>query len=161
MKILIFLLSITVAQAQVKSWYHDTSKFGQLTQQTIDQLKTISPEIFASLDTLSIPVYVKIMDEKDFKQGASGLTTIEKDCIFIRIVYSTRSTRVLAHEFGHAIYQIKNPEYVNFYIKRYSDRKPGSQLGHDGDDESGKVAFLFEQQHVNNMRANKTRFGSL
>jgi hypothetical protein len=154
MRILFFLLITIQTCAQVKNWYQSQpdSKFGLLTEKTINEFRNVSHELFTSLDTLKIPVYVKVMDEREMNPVASGLTNIQKDCIFIRIAASPRATRTLAHEFGHAIYQITHPEYTFFYANRYNADYKRSTKGHDGDDESGKMAFYFEDQHVKNVR---------
>jgi len=151
----------------------------QLTEQLIDQLRVISPDIFYELDNIkdkrgrSTDVVVKLISKEDAKiqlAAASFFTQSSIDEDAMKSVYGIYSVAVdvwltdqslflLCHELGHLSYVIPNAsEYFQFYNKFYRVRLANlSYIGHNRFDKSGKAAKAFEAR----FRKNQSEYASL
>ena len=94
------------------------------------------------------------------QHGASGTTNIahlESDkniysseygayTVSIKIASVNKALLLLAHEFGHAKYQVPNLEsYFNYYSAYYqNDTFRSSYIGHNSNDASGRQALIYE-----------------
>ena len=139
--------------------------YHRLTERLLIIFRTISPELYAEIDTLkdskgrSVHVYVKFVAEKNLPAGVYGATNVAQDVedphiyrseyglnsVSVVIVAGNKSLVVLAHEFGHVQYQAQNlVAYVEFYNKFYGQSLPGEKsIGHNDRDDSGKKAKSF------------------
>ncbi len=149
------------------------SKLGQyiayyeLTRDLLGQFQLIAPELYNEVNNITdhtgqaVTIFVRFVPEEKIQAGAAGTTNL--DCsgsdkniyqseygprsVSIRIASRTKSLEVLAHEFGHAKYQIANlATYYEYYSEHYlkSDFK-STYIGHKSNDASGQKALEFEK----------------
>ncbi|HEX6889622.1 MAG TPA: hypothetical protein VF141_02980 [Chryseolinea sp.] len=145
--------------------------FHQLTELLLSQFRLIAPDLFNKVDTVRsrngfpITVYVRFVSEEDMQHGAHATTNIahamnDPDLyasefgpatVSVKIASVNRSLLLLAHEFGHVIYQVRNlAAYMAFYTKSYQNETfNSSYIGHDGADPSGMRALEFENIYRN------------
>lgn len=141
--------------------------YRELTQQLITQFRLIAPDLYNRVDSLTssngkaITVYVRFVSEKEMSLKVHGTTNIAHDnndpdlyssefgpaTVSVKIASVNRSLYLLAHEFGHAVYQVKNIRtYSVFYSKHYlSETLSATSIGHNSDDASGLMALEFEK----------------
>jgi hypothetical protein len=139
--------------------------FYDLTENLLDQFKTIAPKLYAEIDTISdrkgrpVHVYVRFVPVDATKVKALGVTYLnqlrdDQDAylseygpftVSIKIWIVPKALQVLSHELGHVKYQIPNlAGYMNYYKKYYRDE--GSNcFGHNPNDPSGKTAVQTEK----------------
>ncbi|MEJ7646455.1 MAG: hypothetical protein WKF87_17790 [Chryseolinea sp.] len=140
----------------------------QLTDQIIEQLRIVCPEIFNELNNIkdkrgrSVDIEVKLIPKEDAKINLSAASFFKQSVIdedAITSVYGNHSVAVdvwlteqalflLCHELGHLNYVIPNAaEYFKFYDQFYRGRLPNlSYIGHNRFDKSGKSAKVFEKK---------------
>jgi hypothetical protein len=138
----------------------------ELTEELLNQFKTIAPEMYYEIDTLKdnlgheVTIYVKFVSEKEIEHGAPGTTNlahadIDKNIysseygphtVSIKIASVTKALIFLAHEFGHVRYQVPNlGSYTEFYSSYYQSTTFDSKyIGHNSNDPSGHSAIKFE-----------------
>lgn len=142
----------------------DHVAYYDLTEGLLIKFKTIAPELYAQVDTISdrlgrpVDVYIKFVpvdgtsvkawghtymdqssDDKDAYQSEYGKFTVS-----IKVWIVRRALLVLAHELGHVKYQVPNlASYFEFYKKHYDHTREKNSMGHDFDDPSGKWADQF------------------
>jgi hypothetical protein len=142
----------------------DHVAYYDLTEGLLVQFKTIAPELYAQVDTITdrlgrpVDVYIKFVpvdatsvkawgitymdqanDDKDAYQSEYGKFTVSVKVWIVR-----RALLVLAHEFGHIKYQVPNlASYFEFHKKHYTTMPARTSMGHDIDDPSGKWATQF------------------
>jgi hypothetical protein len=142
----------------------------ELTERLLRQFKTISPDLYAEIDSIkdcmnrSVDVYVKFVDESEMAHSVAGTTSIaqiENDknaytsvygpyTVSLRVKTGVRSLSWLAHEFGHVHYQVPHlASYFEFYQNHYLDLSTGTEKGHNVNDPSGERAMLFEKRFRN------------
>jgi hypothetical protein len=135
-----------------------------LTEGLLTQFKTIAPELYAQIDTITdrlgrpVDVYIKfvpvdatsvkalgltymdqVSDDKDAYQSEYGQFTVS-----VKVWIDRRALLVLAHELGHVKYQVPNlASYFDFYKANYDNALTKTSLGHSIDDPSGKWATQF------------------
>jgi hypothetical protein len=142
----------------------DHVAYYDLTEGLLTQFKTVAPELYAQVDTITdrlgrpVDVYVKFVpvdatsvkawgitymgqaeDDKDAYQSEYGKFTVSVKVWIVR-----RALLVLAHELGHIKYQVPNlASYFEFHKKHYTHMSARTSMGHDIDDPSGKWATQF------------------
>lgn len=142
-------------------------KYNAITENLLLEFKRIAPDIYNTMDTItdasgrSVDVYVKFMHEKSMPAMTHGTTNIDqgddptsytseygKNTISIKVSAVHRALHFLAHEFGHAYYQVKNiATYYDVYTRLYANKRY-AVLGHSGDDDSGAMAEQFEKRFM-------------
>ena len=142
----------------------------ELTEELLIQFKIIDPEMYNEMDSIKdytghpVVVFVKFVPEIEMQHGAAGTTNLNQSennkniyhsefgvrTVSIKIASVTKSLLLLAHEFGHAKYQIANlSSYVDYYSTYYQNSTFNSRyIGHNSNDPSGKSAFLFEKRFL-------------
>lgn len=140
----------------------------ELTHELLEDFKAIVPEMYEEIDKItdpagnSVAVYVKFVPETEIQRGAAATTNVahvpgDRDIylseygahsVSVRIASAKKSLFLLAHEFGHVSYQVKNlATYIAFYEHYYSAESfLSSYIGHDSRDLSGKLAVAFERR---------------
>ena len=138
----------------------------QLTKELLDQFELIAPELYTSIDSIKdsrgrrVTVYVRFASEMEMQNGAHGTTNLNQSqhdlslysseygdgTVSIKIASVTKSLTLLAHEFGHVFYQIRNLEsYAIDYAAWYQNGTFNSKyIGHNGNDPSGRKALEYE-----------------
>jgi hypothetical protein len=148
----------------------------ELTEGLLAQFRTIAPDLYQEIETLTdgtghkVTVYVRFASEQEMQHGASGTTNIahlESDktiytseygpyTVSIKIASVNKALLLLAHEFGHAKYQVPNlATYFVYYSVYYQNGTfRSSYIGHNSNDASGRQALIYE----NAFRERYTRF---
>jgi hypothetical protein len=142
----------------------DHITYFDLTEGLLTQFKTIAPELYAQIDTITdrlgrpVDVYIKFVPVDATRVKALGLTYIDqasddkdayqseygKFTVSIKVWIVRRALLVLAHELGHVKYQVPNlASYLDFYKASYVNTLTNSYMGHSIDDPSGKWATQF------------------
>lgn len=138
----------------------------QLTEELLEQFELIAPQLYSSIDSIKdgrgrpVTVYVRFAPEREMQKGAHGTTNINQSrhdaslysseygdgTVSVKIASVTRSLRLLAHEFGHVFYQVRNLErYVIDYAAWYQNETFNAKyIGHNGNDQSGRKALEYE-----------------
>jgi hypothetical protein len=138
-----------------------------ITEETIRQLKAVSPGIFGLGDGLRdrqgrpTDIYIKLAHEDRSRMPLAGANFLwqhsqDKDLSVseygdqsasIEIWVSCNTLLLLSHELGHVIYIIPNlATYVDFYNFAYARMKDITYIGHKYQDPSGKSAEAFAKQ---------------
>ena len=139
----------------------------ELTDKLLGQFRTISPDLYSEIDSLTdrkgrnVDVYVKFVPEKKMPHGLAGTTNVAQDTndpeayfseygihtVSIRIRAEKKSLHLLAHEFGHAKYQVPNlAAYMEFYKQYYlANTFKAESVGHNDNDASGRQARAYSQ----------------
>ena len=141
--------------------------YHELTERLLFQFRLISPDIYDAIDSLKdaqsrqVDVYVKFLPTRKMIGSVAATTNIPLDeegdiysssygpnSVSTSIIAENRALSLLAHEFGHIMYQVPNiATYRKFYIKRYRTVAPDSEgIGHHHMDPSGHAASEFEKQ---------------
>ncbi len=140
-------------------------KYYELTEQLLFLFKTISPELYYSIDTIKdcksrlVDTYIRFVPMAEMKGNVAGTTNISQsendedayysryglNSVSVSIVANKQSLILLAHEFGHIAYQVPHlKKYVEFYLKCYKNHDIDSnEIGHDPHDPSGQNARAF------------------
>ena len=142
----------------------DHVAYYDLTEGLLSQFKTIAPELYAQIDTISdrlgrpVDVYVKFVPVDATSVKAWGLTYIDqssddkdayqseygKFTVSVKVWIVRRALLVLAHELGHVKYQVPNlASYLEFHKEHYTNMPARTSMGHDVDDPSGQWASQF------------------
>jgi hypothetical protein len=138
----------------------------QLTEELLDQFRLIAPELYTSIDSIKdsqgrrVTVYVRFASEMEMQNGAHGTTNLNQSqhdlslytseygegTVSIKIASVTKSLTLLAHEFGHVFYQVRNLErYAVDYASWYQNETFNSKyIGHNTNDLSGRMAIEYE-----------------
>lgn len=158
----------------------------ELTEQLLQQFKSISPDLYDEIDTLkdrigrTLDVYVKFVPEKQMPNGVAGTTAMDPDSndkdacvseyglrtVSIMISAVRKSLFLLAHEFGHVKYQAPNLEaYQQYFSKFYlASTYKFKSMGHSDKDPSGRLAEnftrRFREQHVTFAKSNGNKMAS-
>ena len=140
----------------------------ELTENLLGQFRSITPGIYHEIDSIKdskgrpVHVYVKFLPEESMQGGISGTTNMEqaasdKDAysseyglhtVSITISTVNRCLFLLAHEFGHARYQVPNLlTYTEFYSTYYQNNNfMAKEIGHNSNDPSGQSARVYEKR---------------
>jgi len=139
----------------------------EITEETIRQLKIVSPRIFGLSDSLRdkqgrpTDIYIKLVHEDRSRIPLAGANFLwqhayDKDLSVsefgdqsasIEVWVDCNALMFLSHELGHVIYIIPNlATYVDFYNYAYSRTTNISYVGHKHQDPSGKSADSFVKQ---------------
>ena len=142
----------------------DHVAYYDLTEGLLIQFKTIAPELYAQIDTISdrlgrpVDVYIKFVPVDATSVKAWGLTYMDqssddkdayqseygKFTVSVKVWIVRRALLVLAHELGHIKYQVPNlASYFEFHKKHYTNMPARTSMGHNIDDPSGKWATQF------------------
>jgi hypothetical protein len=142
----------------------DHVAYYDLTEGLLMQFKTIAPELYAQIDTISdrlgrpVDVYIKFVPVDATNVKAWGLTYMDqssddkdayqseygKFTVSVKVWIVRRALLVLAHELGHVKYQVPNlASYFEFHKGHYTNTPARTSMGHDIDDPSGKWATQF------------------
>jgi hypothetical protein len=153
----------------------DFISYFELTEQLLDQFRTISPVLYHEIDTLKdflgrpLDVYVMFVPEKQMPGGVAGTTNLNQakndphacssefgpHTISVRIAAVRKSLFLLAHEFGHVKYQVPNlASYLEYYSKFYLENSYKlKSMGHSDKDPSGRHAMDFTRRFRKNYLA--------
>jgi len=133
----------------------------EITQDLIDQLRIISPDIFYEIDGITdkrgrpTDVYIKLITREQATIPYQGATYFmqasdDEDRPYSEYGEGTISIKmfVLCHELGHAKYVVPNlATYTLFYKRHYRNVQGNPEyIGHDLRDLSGKSALSFESR---------------
>lgn len=138
----------------------------ELTEGLLVQFRTIAPDLYQEIETLTdgtghkVTVYVRFASEQEMQHGAFGTTNIahhisDKNIyaseygpytVSIKIASVNKALLLLAHEFGHAIYQVPNLAIYFVYYTAYYQNSTfrSSYIGHNSNDASGRQALMYE-----------------
>jgi hypothetical protein len=136
----------------------------QLTEGLLIQFKTIAPELYAEIDTITdrlgrpVNVYIRFVPIDGTDVKAEGTTYMDQSLsdqdtyvsefgeftVSVKVWIVPRALLVLAHELGHVKYQVPNlASYFAYHKTRYHDTSTPNSIGHDTGDPSGKSAMAF------------------
>ena len=136
----------------------------ELTESLLTQFKTIAPELYAEIDTITdrfgrpVNVYIRFVPIEGTDVKAEGTTYMDQSVhdpdtyksefgeftVSVKVWIVPRALLVLAHELGHVKYQVPNlSSYFVFHKNHYSDTPTSNSIGHDTEDPSGKSAIAF------------------
>ena len=140
----------------------------ELTQQLLTQFRFISPELYAAVDSIrsltgeAVIVYVKFVPTTSMRHQAQGTTNIAQcevnehtywsefgpNTVSVKIASLIKAMHLLAHEFGHVLYQVPNlARYIEFYEETYlTESFKSNYIGHNDNDPSGRTALKCERQ---------------
>ena len=139
--------------------YHD------LTERLLFQFRMISPEIYNQIDSIKdakerrVDVYVKFLPGEKMDGSVAGRTNIPMEggdaytssygehTVSVQVVIGNDALSLLAHEFGHVMYQVPNiAVYRVLFTKLYLHNTTDSEeTGHHNTDPSGQKAFEFQK----------------
>jgi len=124
--------------------------------------------LYEAIDTISdrqgrsVDVHIKVVSREELPAGLLAATNIDllddnKDgcysiygphTVSVKLMEVKHSLRILAHEFGHVSYQVRNlADYMEFYKRCYRDYGLVEQhRGHLPADPSGRMALDFERR---------------
>ena len=142
----------------------------EITENLLDQFRTIAPELFNEIDTIKnvygekTNVYVKFQPDEKMIESQLGRTLMgsclddKNICyseygirtVLVMIYTRTKQLFVLAHEFGHVKYQVPHlASYMDYFQKTYLDQPYDRYfIGHYPTDPSGKVALRYERRFI-------------
>jgi hypothetical protein len=140
----------------------------QLTNELLDQLKEVCPEIYYEMDVLKdkkgrpTDVYVKLITKTEsiidlvgssfFKQADDdkdrNVSEYGEGTVSVKLLVAEHSLRILCHELGHVKYVVPNlASYARFYETHYSSSALSiNTVGHSVLDASGNLASQFERK---------------
>ena len=173
-------IRVNIAKLSEYVMYH------QLTEELLDQFKLIAPDLYASIDSIKdsrgrrVAIFVRFASEMEMQNGAHGTTNINQSqhdlslysseygdgTASIKIASVNKSLSLLAHEFGHIFYQVRNLEsyaidYASWYLNETFNSK---YIGHNTNDPSGRKALeyenLFRDQFLVYSRSSTVRIDS-
>lgn len=155
----------------------------ELTETLLHQFKDIAPAMYDEIDNLKdktgqpVIVFVKFVPEEVMQHGAAGTTNLDHlandsniyqseygpHTVSVKIASVTKALILLAHEFGHSVYQVTHlSTYFEYYSMHYQNKTFNSKyIGHNSNDPSGQMAIAYESafrdQYVNFLkdRSNK------
>ena len=160
------MISITPAQRRkIQSTIAilvDHVSYYELTESLLIQFKTIAPELYAEVDTITdrlgrpVNVYIKFvpidgtdvkawgttyMDQSDHNQD-TYVSEFGESTVSVKVWIVPRALLVLAHELGHVKYQVPNlASYFVYHKNHYYNTSTTNSIGHNIDDPSGKSAI--------------------
>jgi hypothetical protein len=154
----------------------------ELTKELLSQFQLVAPKLYNEIEEtrdysgLPVTIFVRFVPEEEMKNGMPGTTNV--DCVdgdrstyeseygshsvSIRIGLTTRSLMLLAHELGHAKYQIANlATYLEYYTTHYMGPNFNSKyIGHNSDDPSGRMAneyqMRFQEKYLEYLKFSKS-----
>ena len=155
----------------------------ELTETLLHQFKEIAPAMYNEIDALVDPtgqqvtVFVKFVPDLEMQRGAAGTTNLGYDehdrniyrseygvrTVSIKIASVTKALVLLAHEFGHVVYQVANlATYVEYYAIHYLNETFNSKfIGHNSNDPSGVKAGEYEisfgKQYLNFLKTSNNK----
>jgi len=136
----------------------------ELTESLLIQFKTIAPELYAEIDTITdrlgrpVNVYIKFVPIDGTVVNAEGTTYMDRSVydpdtyksefgeftVSVKVWIVPRALLVLAHELGHVKYQVPNlASYFVFHKNNYHNTSTSNSIGHNIDDPSGKSAIEY------------------
>ncbi len=140
----------------------------EMTEKMLDQFKEIAPDLYHHINSLTdingcvTDVYVKFIPIEDASVQAQGTTSLahsisDEDTynsvygdrtVSVAVCIAKKSLWILAHEFGHVSYQVRNlSSYIKYYRCHYNSASTNPNfIGHNIDDPSGKEAINFERR---------------
>ena len=142
----------------------DHVSYYELTESMLSQFKTIAPQLYAEIDTITdrlgrpVNVYIRFVPVDGTDVKAEGTTYMDQSLtdqdtyvsefgefsVSVKVWIVPRALLVLAHELGHVKYQVPNlASYLVYHKNRYHNTSTPNSIGHDGDDPSGKSAIEF------------------
>lgn len=126
------------AEAKVINTEIEGTTQRQQVEEILADFQETLPHYYAELDnseTMVIVHLAKSFDNPEMK----GYSRISGNICHVYILGNDYSGEVLAHEAGHILHIVRNPDYVN------SDQS--SRKGHSDNDPSGKLAHQFEKEY--------------
>ena len=138
----------------------------ELTETLLHQFKVVAPQMYDEIDALKdntgqpVTVFVRFVPELEMQRGAAGTTNlnhVEDDkniywsefgvrTVSVKIASVMKALTLLAHEFGHVLYQVSHlSTYVEYYSIHYQNETFNSKyIGHNSNDPSGLKAGEYE-----------------
>lgn len=155
----------------------------ELTETLLHQFRDIAPAMYDDIDALKdrtgqpVTIFVRFVPEEEMQRGAAGTTNLDHlvtdnniyqseygpRTVSVKIASVTKALILLAHEFGHAVYQVTHlSTYIEYYSMHYQNETFNSKyIGHNSNDPSGMIAIeyenVFREQYSNFLkdRSNK------
>ena len=152
----------------------------EITEETIRQLKIVSPGIFGLGDSLrdkqgrATDIYIKLVHKDRSRIPLPGANFLWQNAYdedlsvsefgaqsaSIEVWIDCNALMFLSHELGHVIYIVPNlARYVDFYNYAYSRMTDISYVGHKHEDPSGKSADNFVKQFYSDWKAYRRMSG--
>ena len=144
-------------------------KYEKIVDNAIQDLKNYGGDEFGKLDQLTdvngnkVDVYIQMVDYIDKIGGPEGKTygdvrsdgqcssKMGPNTMLISLSHKYRDVagKVLAHEGGHVLFDVKYPHILAAF---YSLHPSAERNGHDQDNPSGKMANAYENRYEENRR---------
>jgi len=142
-----------------------------LTENLLTQFKSIAPELYAQVDTITdrlgrhVNVHVQFVTAGSTEIQAEGTTYVNQvpndidACqseygeftLAVKVWIVPRALQVLAHELGHVRYIVPNfANYLKYFKNHYYDISSSNCVGHNPDDPSGHTATQFAKSYQKN-----------
>lgn len=136
----------------------------ELTESLLTQFKTIAPQLYAEIDTITdrlgrpVDVYIRFVPINGTDVKAEGTTYMDQSLsdqdtyrsefgeftVSVKVWIVQKALLILAHELGHVKYQVPNlADYSMYHKSHYRYTSTPNSIGHDIDDPSGKSAVSF------------------
>ncbi len=144
-------------------------RYYELSEKLLAQFRVISPELYNEIDSIkdkngiSTDVYIKFVSTELLSLGQNALTIMcqkghsksscfseyGKHTVSVIVAAGIKALWLLAHEFGHIMYQVPHlAEYNEYYIRSYMQKSFRSNfIGHNDKDMSGEIAINFGRRY--------------
>lgn len=147
----------------------DHVSYYELTESMLNQFKTIAPQLYAEIDTITdrlgraVNVYIQFVPIDGTDVKAEGITYMDQSisdqdtyisefgerAVSVKVWIVPRALLVLAHELGHVKYQVPHlASYFVYHKNHYYNASTTNSIGHDMDDPSGKSAIAFAKSFL-------------
>ncbi len=147
-----------------------------ITHRILKKFKDIAPEIYYTVDRIRdyeknvTDIFVKIVDKSEFNQegilATTNLAQSEKSehryhseycdgsvSVKVSNLNEWKTLEMLAHEFGHVLYQVPNlASYLDYYYKAYLKYKHSISKGHGRYDPSHQSVINTLADYSDSMR---------
>jgi hypothetical protein len=142
----------------------DHVSYYELTESLLIQFKTIAPELYSQIDTITdrlgrpVKVYIRFVPIDGTDVKAEGTTYMDhpaydedmsisefgESTVSVKVWIVSRALLVLAHELGHVKYQVPNlASYFVYHKEHYYNTPTPNSIGHNTEDPSGQSANAF------------------
>lgn len=161
------LLEKQYIRAELKKLTEIISRY-ELTQQLINQLRTIAPAMYNEIDSIKdkkrrpTDIFIKLIPPEESRVQLRAATFFRQaradedasyseygiHSVSVNVCIGHDALVLLSHELGHISYVVPNlAPYVSFYNKYYKKELfDFSYVGHSHADQSGRMALFFEQR---------------
>lgn len=145
-------------------------RYYELSEKLLVQFRAIAPELYNEIDSIkdkngiSTDVYIKFVSTELLSLGQNALTIMSqkghskgscfseygKHTVSVIVAAGVKALWLLAHEFGHIMYQVPHlAEYNEYYKRSYVKKSFKSNfIGHNDKDMSGEIAINFGRRYL-------------